>query len=241
MKFATPYGAFELKRVYQRNLSSALALATFIHILLIGSLMIFSYNSVEIAREKREIIITPNNPLPPPSLNRFQAKQVLLRELSVTKPPSKGIPQAVSDEQVDETQLFVSQADLQKALVNPLLDQDKDEYESLIVQFQRKEYLPPPEKFIPTDELPEPVRMVTPDYPQLAKIAGVEGVIWIQAFVAKDGKVKEARCVKEMSVNPEIFCESAIQAAMQNEYKPALSNKEPVGIWVTYKVEFKLK
>jgi protein TonB len=241
MKLATPYGAFELKRVYQKNLSSALVLAVFIHILLRGFLMIFFYSIAKVPQGKKEIIITPTNPLPPPSLNRFQAEQVLVKEPSIATPPSKGIPEAVPDDQMDETQIFASQLDLQKALLNPLLDEEAEVRESLVIRFPEEEYIPPPEKFIHTDELPEPVRMVTPNYPQIAKKAGVEGVLWVQAFVDKDGKVKEARCVKEMSVNPEVFCESAIQAAIQNEYKPALSNKEPVGIWVTYKVEFKLK
>lgn len=241
MKLAIPYGAFELKRVYQKNLSSALVIAAFIHILLTGFLMIFSYSTAKMPQGKKEIIITPTNPLPLPSLNRFQAKQVLVKEPSIATPPSKGIPEAVPDDQMDERQIFASQLDLQKALLNPLLDAEAEVRESLIIRFPEEEYIPPPEKFIHTDELPEPVRMVTPDYPELAKKAGVEGVLWVQAFVGKDGKVKEARCVKEKSINAEIFCEPTIQSAMQNEYKPALSNKEPVGVWVTYKVEFKLK
>ena len=63
----------------------------------------------------------------------------------------------------------------------------------------------------------------------------------MQALVDKYGKVKDAKCIKEGSVNPDIFCESAILAAKQCEYSPALSNKKPVASWVQYEVEFSLK
>lgn len=66
-------------------------------------------------------------------------------------------------------------------------------------------------------------------------------MVWIKALVDKRGKVRGTKCIQEGSVNPDIFCEPAIQAAKQNEYKPAISEKKPVAVWVQYKVEFTLK
>jgi TonB family protein len=37
------------------------------------------------------------------------------------------------------------------------------------------------------------------------------------------------------------FDEAAVEAALQCIYKPAIQNGQPVAVWVTYPVEFKLK
>jgi len=106
---------------------------------------------------------------------------------------------------------------------------------------EKEEHLPTPTDFLSIDVAPKPLKWVKPFYPNSAKKAGLEGKVWVQALVDKYGKVKDAKCIKEGSVNPDIFCESAILAAKQCEYSPALSNKKPVASWVQYEVEFSLK
>lgn len=104
-----------------------------------------------------------------------------------------------------------------------------------------KDSLPSPDEFVPWDVEPKPIKKVEPVYPDSAKKTGIEGVVWVQALIDKNGKVRQARCLRELSKNPDIFCEPATQAALQYEYEPALIAKKPVAVWVQYKVTFILK
>ena len=241
MKVAIPYGAFELKRAYQRNFSIALLVAVIVYLLLISSFMFFS----QIDRQKPipvkiPIILKPEDFGPPPSVTRAITPEVLREDQGKTALPSAGVPRAVPDEQVQQTSPFTSQQDLAN-LHNPGVDLGgTSDGETLIIQVPEG-YIPPSDTFIPYDEAPVLVKEVKPGYPELARRSGMEGRVYVQAWVDKHGKVKEAKCLREGSVNLDIFCESAIQAAKQNEYKPAISNKVPVPCWVTYKVDFVLR
>ena len=242
MRVATPYGAFELKRVYQRNFSIAVIISALVYLVLIGSFMLFSRIASQKPVAKR--VITIKSPIElgaPPSLTQNVAHQVAVAAPAAAAAPSVGVPKAVPDEQVKETVTLASQAEL-GVLQNPTVaTEGAGKGESLSIQIPQEEYLPTPEQFVPYDEAPVPIKWVKPTYPELARKSGVEGKIFVQALVDKSGKVRDAKCMKENSVNADIFCESAVKAAFQNEYKPAISNKTPVAVWVLYKVDFNLK
>jgi len=84
--------------------------------------------------------------------------------------------------------------------------------------------------------LPEPVTRVSPVYPDLAREAGVDGTVNVQALVGKDGKVKDVRVVKSIPM----LDEAAKAAVRQWVFKPALSNNKPVAVWVGVPVKFSL-
>ncbi|MDH4222105.1 MAG: energy transducer TonB [candidate division Zixibacteria bacterium] len=241
MRVATPYGAFELKRVYQKNLGMAVLLAGLVHILLIGSFLVFSHITSQKPTATRVITIKSIAELgAPPSLSQAQARQVAVAAPAAAAAPSVGIPEAVPDDEAKETVTLASQTEL-GALQNPTIATEGTGREDIVIDIPEEEYLPTADEFIPYEEAPVPIKWIKPKYPELAEKAGVEGMVWVQALVDKHGKVRDAKCIKTGSVNPDIFCDAAVEAAKQNEYKPAISNKEPVAVWVQYKVEFLLK
>jgi protein TonB len=242
MRVATPYGAFELKRVYQRNFGIAVIISGLVYLVLIGSFLFFSHIKAQKPVPKR--VITIKSPIDlgaPPSLTQSIAHQVAVAAPAAAAAPSVGIPEAVPDDQVKETVTLATQAEL--GLQNPTVATEGiGKGESLAIEIRAEDYLPTADEFVPYEEAPVPIKWIKPPYPELAKKASVEGVVWVQALVDKHGKVRDAKCVKGPgTVNQDIFCEPATKAAMQNEYKPAISNKEPVAVWVQYKVEFTLK
>ena len=242
MRVATPYGAFELKRVYQRNFGIAVIISGLVYLVLIGSFLFFSHIKAQKPVPKR--VITIKSPIDlgaPPSLTQSVAHQVAVAAPAAAAAPSVGIPEAVPDDQVKETVTLATQAEL--GLQNPTVATEGiGKGESLAIEIRAEDYLPTADEFVPYEEAPVPIKWIKPPYPELAKKASVEGVVWVQALVDKHGKVRDAKCVKGPgSVNQDIFCETATKAARQNEYKPAISNKEPVAVWVQYKVEFTLK
>lgn len=241
MKVAIPYGAFELKRAYQKNFTIAVISSVLVYLILIGSFMLFSRITSQKPVAKR--VITIRSPIElgaPPSLTQSVVHQVAVAAPAAATTPAVGVPSAVPDEQVRETVTLASQAEL-GVLQNPTLaTEGTGKGESLAIEIPREEYFPTSEEFVPREEDPVPIKWVKPTYPELARRSGVEGKVYLQALVDRQGKVRDVKCIKEISVNADIFCEAAIQAAKQNEYRPAINNKVPIAVWVQYKVDFTL-
>jgi len=242
MRVATPYGAFELKRTYQKNLGLAIFIAVLVHFILIGSFLFFSQIKAQKSEPKRVIIIKKPIELgAPPSLTQSMAHHIAVSSASFTSPPSSGIPEAVPDNEVRETVSLATQEEL-GALQNPTIAiEGAGENESLDVQISEEEYFPAQGEFVPVREIPVMVKQVKGVYPELARKSGVEGIVWLDVLVDKHGKVREAKCLKERSVNLDIFCEAAIQAVLQCEFRPAISNNVPVACWCTTHIDFVLK
>lgn len=87
-------------------------------------------------------------------------------------------------------------------------------------------------------EAPLLIKMVTPEYPALAKKAGVEGEVFLQIVVDEEGQVLDAEVVVARPAG--IFEEAAIKAVMQFEYKPALQRDRPVKVRVGQRILFTL-
>lgn len=88
-----------------------------------------------------------------------------------------------------------------------------------------------------------PVRIeesyVQPDYPELARVARVDGQVILQAIVHKDGSVGEVSVIRVNRPNLG-FEEKAIEAVKQWRYDPALQNGKPVEVYFTVVVDFTL-
>jgi TonB family protein len=94
--------------------------------------------------------------------------------------------------------------------------------------------------FVYVDEDPVALKLPNPKYPELARRAGIEGVVSVRAHIGVDGNVIEAKIY--LSSGTEIgFEEAALEAAKLALWRPAMLNKRPVAVWVSYQVRFKLK
>jgi len=85
---------------------------------------------------------------------------------------------------------------------------------------------------------PQLKKTVTPKYPELARKAGIEGMVYVLAIVGPDGKVKSATVAK--SDNP-IFNDAAVEAVLQFEFSPAIQQDKPVACKVIVPVRFTLR
>ena len=101
------------------------------------------------------------------------------------------------------------------------------------------EIYPGEDEFVVCEKLPEMIYNKIPEYPKLCKKAGLEGKVYLKVLVDIDGSVKKALIVKSSEI--ESFDNSALDAALQNKFSPALQNSIPIAIWVSYTVQFKLK
>ena len=91
-------------------------------------------------------------------------------------------------------------------------------------------------EFWAVEQKPDLVKQVVPKYPEVARKAGLEGVVFVQFTVGRDGRVKTAAVVR----GPEIFRESALNAVYQFVFKPAVQNDKPVSVRMSMPIRFRL-
>ncbi len=87
------------------------------------------------------------------------------------------------------------------------------------------------------EEAPEVIEEAAPVYPEAAKQAGVEGLVFVRALVGKDGNVEQAEILK----GAELLREAALNAAYATKFKPAVQNDMPVKCWVQMSFRFVLE
>jgi protein TonB len=80
------------------------------------------------------------------------------------------------------------------------------------------------------------IYQVKPVYPQLAMQARIQGIVVLQAVIAKDGTVQDLRVV---SGHP-LLVSAAMEAVKQWRYKPYLLNDQPVEVDTQISVNFTL-
>jgi len=120
-----------------------------------------------------------------------------------------------------------------------------------ITQLNEQPALPPKEEteigeetvyFVAVEEMPEPLgglksiqeKIV---YPEIAKRAGVEGKVFVKAFVDETGKVTSAEIVKGIGAGCD---EAAIDAVLQTKFSPGKQRGRSIKVQVTIPIVFKL-
>ena len=102
--------------------------------------------------------------------------------------------------------------------------------------------IPPNEicvEFIAYDEPPIPLRQIRPEYPEIAKKAGIEGTVVLQVFVDKKGRVKHTKILKGIPNTG--LDEAAIKAVKAVRFKPAKQDGVAVGVWISIPFNFRLE
>jgi protein TonB len=86
-------------------------------------------------------------------------------------------------------------------------------------------------------EMPRKIHDVAPRYPELAQRAGVEGSVIIEAVIAVDGTVRDARVLRSVA----LLDRAALDAVKQWRYAPTRLNGVAVPVIVTVTVHFRLQ
>ena len=99
-----------------------------------------------------------------------------------------------------------------------------------------------PTYFVAVEDMPEPIGGIAAIqakivYPEIAKRAGVEGRVYINAFVDKEGNVTKAVVLKGIGAGCD---EAALKAVEETKFKPGKQRGKPVNVQVSVPVIFKL-
>ena len=232
----SPYGAYELKSKYQRNLLfGTLSTLAIVALILLVSWVISAVSEDEIFEAPAVVIKTIADLGPPPSVTK-KPPQVQVSQPNVAM-PKVGIPKPVADDEVlDDDVVIASREELAEIVAPDITEAGGDA--PIVVDIADDDFLPAHTDFIAVEIYPEMIFEHVPDYPRLAEQAGITGLVWVKALVDEEGQVRKAILGKTSGVNS--LDEAAVKAAYKCRYKPGIQNGRPVKVWVTYKVEFEL-
>ena len=235
------YGAFELKRLYPRNYAIGVAVAVFIHLLLVGSYYFYQAINREDADNIPTVRIIKYSDIgPPPSITNEAPPQINVA--APVAPPTVGVPVPVPDEEAPPEATIATQQEMSKQAA-PTISQDigagtQITQDIKIEQPKASDDDPDMNAFVAVEKLPEMVVAAKPDYPEIAKRAGITGKVFVKVLVDKEGKPKKAVVIKSDS---ELFNQSAIDAAMKSAFTPALQNNHPIAVWIVLPYRFTLQ
>lgn len=232
-----PYGRLEIKKSLQENLLRALIVSAAIHITIIGAYYSHQYFGNEDDAPVVSVRLMKYSELgPPPSI--MNTEQIPPIGVSVaTAKPTIGIPVPVPDVEVNPEQTIATQQELSQ-VQSPVVSEGLGKGGIVVEQdIKIEEEEPELDAFIPVEQPPVSVKQVMPEYPDLARRAGIEGVVWVKILVTKEGKAKKAVVIKS---GVDLFNEPAVQAALQWVFAPAMMNSGPVSVWVAVPFRFQL-
>ena len=231
----TPYGAYELKAKYQKNFAMSTGLAVSLIVVILLTMWIIQVIKGEDQMMAAPVVIKTIAELGPPPTIVQKPPQVKVTQPNVAV-PKVGIPTPVADEDAPTEDVVLATREELADIVPP--DVSAGTGGDIKVDIKEEEYLPAQGEFVAAEIQPEMIKEVKPEYPSLAKQAGIEGTVWIWAVVDKEGNVRDAKVAKTSGT--QALDEAAVKAALLNKYKPAIQNGRPIACPVTYPVRFSL-
>lgn len=237
---APGYGAMELKRSYQHNLTVGVLMAAFVHLAVLGGVIVYQLLHAPVPST------TTTSNRPPVVISDFDPPPSLIREPRVVRthptvaPPMIGIPVPFPDEQVTEDVHFATRQDLADLAIADLPGAEtglNGTFDSIIVD--ESEYFPEPGQFVAFQEEPKCIHAAPAVYPEIAQLTGREGSVVVYALVGKDGTVVRTTLARSAGSNVG-FDEAALEAVSKYRFRPALQNGQPVAVWVSQRIDFKL-
>ncbi len=148
-------------------------------------------------------------------------------------PPKPPIPiEAPSDDVLDDVEIGSTEIDINEVIEAPPPPKE----DKKIVEEE-------PTYFVAVEEMPEPIGGIQAIqskivYPEIAKRAGVEGKVYVLAFVNEQGEVTKAEIIKGLGAGLD---EAALSAVKQTKFKPGKQRGKPVKVQVSIPIVFKLQ
>lgn len=206
----------DLKLKYRKIFEICIAISLLIMILAFKYFPRFQGNQMEVQAVQElvnveDVEITKQETAPPP-------------------PPKPPIPiEAPSDDDLEDVEIEDTEIDMEAEIAAP--PPPVEEEEEIPVEF-----------FVAVEQMPEPIGGITAIqkriiYPEIAKRAGVQGRVYVKAFVDEAGTVQKAEVIKGIGAGCD---EAAIAAVLKTKFKPGKQRGKPVRVQVSIPILFKL-
>jgi protein TonB len=222
-----------IRKRAQRILINAAITAGAFHVIGFGGWLIYRNYKPEHIVEGGPTVVHIIDMGVPPSLSQEESAPAVNVAAQVA-PPSIGIPEPVPDFKAEAATIATTE-EMSAALVPTDMSMLGGEGDSLVVDLGGSGD-PNPGDFVQYEDPPVPISVPPPDYPEMARMADVEGTVMVRALVGKDGNVKEAIVANGIPM----LNDAAIEAVKKAKFKPALQQHRPVAVWVVIPMKFKL-
>lgn len=227
-----------LKRFYIPNMRKAFMSAIIAHVVLAGAYMgVRSYQEGNKVYTTR-IMTYADLPVPPP----VNDAPVIPDVPDVRVQAVIGVPDPVADDQINLDVTLSTQSEMSQAIA-PIARDIQSATAPLVSPKEQKVFiqddaLPKPDEFVAFEMPPTPVLQPKPEYPEIARKAGVEGIVIVKALIDKDGRVKDTQLIKGLGAGLD---EAAIASVKASIFTPAIQNHRPVAVWMAVPLRFKLR
>lgn len=234
------YGAFELKKSYQKHMTLAMLIGAGIHLFAMGAWSFVKWATTEEMPETANVIRIKDisDLAPPPSIAR-KAPAVKIEAPKVAA-PKIGIPEPVPDEEADENIVLATQDQLADISQPVIGSGEGGTGDDIVIEIDDSEFFPAADEFVAVEEWPSAIFLAQADYPEMARQAGLAAEVYVRVLVDKEGNVRDA-IIEKASVEGIGFEEKALEAAMKGKWTPAMQNNQPVACWVSYRIKFTLE
>ncbi|GBD89188.1 gram-negative bacterial tonB protein [bacterium BMS3Abin03] len=168
----------------------------------------------------------------PQELFTVEDIQQTKQEMRPPPPPKPPIPiEAPSDDVLEDIELEDTEIDLNANMKAPPPPPKEKKVEA------------EPHYFVAVEEMPQPIGGIKAIqekivYPEIAKRAGVEGKVYVLAFVDEKGNVTKAKIIKGIGAGCD---EAALNAVLKTKFKPGKQRGKPVKVQVSIPIVFKLQ
>jgi protein TonB len=221
-----------LRRIARRITIGAMVWAGVIHLLAFGGWLAYrEFSKKEVSTRDIKIARVVSELPAPPSIAQESAPPPVAAVAPVA-PPAVGVPEPVPDFEAEEPTL-ATQTEMSEMLVPSDLSDIGSGFDSLVVEEGGD---PGPEDFVAVEQMPVLVTLPAPYYPELARQAGIDGLVMVRALVNEEGKIDDAIAVD----GPDMLIEPAIVAVKKAVFRPALQQHRPVAVWINVPIRFSL-
>lgn len=157
--------------------------------------------------------------------------EITKQETAPPPPPKPPIPiEAPADDELEDIEIEDTEIDMEEVIAAPPPPVEEEE-EEVAIEF-----------FVAVEEMPNPIGGIAAIqqkiiYPEIAKRAGVQGRVYVKAFVDESGVVRKAEVIKGIGAGCD---EAAIDAVLKTRFSPGKQRGKPVRVQVSIPILFKL-
>lgn len=168
----------------------------------------------------------------PQELIQTEDVEATKQESAPPPPPKPPIPiEAPTDDVLDDVEIEATDLDVEAEVSAPPPPPKKVEEEV------------EPVFFVAVEQMPEPIGGIGAIqskivYPEIAKRAGVQGRVYVKAYVDESGRVNKVELIRGIGAGCDEAAMEAVQSVM---FKPGKQRGKPVKVQVTVPVLFKLQ
>lgn len=229
-----PYGAPELLAGGSRRLSHALLAASAAALALYAAATIVAPRFVNIELPDPIVVVVGRPPLlPPPAFPPPLPRAA--RRPAAPSAPTRAEPVPVPDVSAPPSKVMDGEPDVGHISGGGRGATDTEVTGTVAAKV---EPLPRLGEYVHMDQMPEPIFEFKPEYPELAKAAGVEGLVVVRVLVGKDGSVLDA--VLDDRLQSPLLNAAALDGARRWRFTPALRSGHAVPVWTAIPFRFTL-